>query len=72
MRIARYRECCHIAHALNRILGLGSFMEEIIIFDFLRRSLEEGERLVECHGECNTSKILSMEEIRKAQNTGHE
>lgn len=40
-------------------------MKEMIIFDFLRCSLKKCERLVECHGECDTGKILSMEIMRR-------
>ena len=41
-------------------------MKEMIIFDFLRCSLKEGERLVERHRECNTGKVLSAETVRKS------
>src|SRR6267154_1341574 len=64
MRITRNSESCNVTHALNGILSLGGFMKEMIIFDFLRRTLKKSEGLVECHGECNTSKVLSVEMIR--------
>jgi hypothetical protein len=41
-------------------------MKEMIIFDFLRFSLKKRDRLVECHGECNTSKILFVGIIRRS------
>jgi hypothetical protein len=51
MRIAGYRESRNEAYTLNRVLSLGSFTEEIVIFNFLCRSLKGRERLVECQGE---------------------
>jgi hypothetical protein len=41
-------------------------MKEMIVFDFLCCSLKKSEGLVECHRECNTSKVLSVEIIRKS------
>src|ERR1700679_1454434 len=61
MCITGNSESCNVTHAFNGILSLGGFMKEMIIFDFLRRSLKKSEGLVECHRECNTSKVLSVE-----------
>jgi hypothetical protein len=63
MRIAGYRESRNEAYTLNRVLSLGSFTEEIVIFNFLCRSLKGRERLVECQGERNTSEVLSTEGV---------
>lgn len=66
MRVTRNGESCDVTHSLNRILSLGGFVKEMVIFGLLRFSLKKRDRFVECHGESNASKILSVGIIRKS------